>query len=68
MPVHRKVSASEKYAEVGAARPSCCGEPKRWRASTRYRAGGFWHCAVKVRETVAHWNRANPERTAWRNI
>jgi hypothetical protein len=49
-----KVSAAEKYAEVGDARPVCrChGVAMYWHAMDRYVAGGTWRCAVASRQAV----------------
>jgi hypothetical protein len=49
-----KVSAAEKYAEVGDARPVCVchGVPMRWHAASAYVAGGTWRCTVENRLAV----------------
>lgn len=60
----RGVSAAEKYAEVGEARPRCeChGEPMLWGADADLQAGGCWQCPEKRRESVRRWAKKNPER------
>jgi hypothetical protein len=39
-------------ANTGEAPPvcKCHDEPQLWAVSPRYRAGGFWRCAVKQRQ------------------
>ena len=48
------VSAAEKYAEVGEARPRCeChGELMIWHRDKRKSAGGSWRCSVYNRDSA----------------
>lgn len=58
------VSAAEKYAEVGDARPRCeCHkELMMWKMDRRMSAGGRWRCAEKNREWARRWREENPEK------
>ena len=33
-----------------------------WHKDSRYKSGGYWHCAVKKRESDRLWKEANPEK------
>lgn len=46
----------------------CHGQEMYWEKSERYRAGGRFRCAVKVRENSRRYHNANPERYAWHDM